>query len=86
MKTMTIRNIPDDVARWLAGQADARQTSINQTTVSILASAAFPTPSRKRRDLSGLFGSWSRRDGERFDRIIEESFEQVNPADWENPR
>lgn len=86
MKTMTVRNIPDEVAQWLATQADLKHTSVNQATVAVLSSAAFPSPVRKRRDLGGLFGSWTRDEARRFDARVQEAFGEVNSADWEDPR
>lgn len=85
MKTMTIRNIPDDVATWLSDQAAASRMSVNQTTVAVLVSAARPQVARKRRDLSGIFGTWKREDAARFDHTIQEAFGTVNPADWKDP-
>lgn len=82
MKTMTIRNIPDDVASWLAEQARTRRASVNATTVSVLTSAAIPNSERKRRELGGLFGSWSKEEGRRFDKATKEAFGRVRVADW----
>ena len=30
-----------------------------------------------------FFGVWSRKEGEEFDKFIEEAFEQVHPEDWQ---
>ena len=71
MKTMTIRNIPDEVATFLSGRAAREGRSINATTVSLLTKAAGLEPSsRKRRDLSWLAGSWTPAEAKRFDAVV----------------
>ena len=86
MKTMTVRNIPDEVAEWLSNQAEARNMSINQTAIAVLSSAALPTPSRKRRDLHGLYGSWSEDEACQFEADVQDAFGTIDPRDWEVDR
>ena len=61
MKTMTIRNIPDDVAANLAAKAKAENRSVNATV---------------------FCGVWSKEEADTFEKIIEESFERIDPEDW----
>ena len=82
MKTMTIRNIPDEVAVWLSDTARERNASVNATMVALLTRAAFPEQHRKRRDLSQFCGRWSDKFADRFEAAVEDAFEQVNPEDW----
>lgn len=37
---------------------------------------------RRRKGLNELFGSWSDKEAEEFDKVIEDAFEQVNPDGW----
>lgn len=37
---------------------------------------------RRRKELNELFGSWSNKEAEEFDKIIEDAFEQINPEGW----
>lgn len=37
---------------------------------------------RHRKGLDELFGSWTKEEGDEFDKIIEEEFEQINPEGW----
>lgn len=36
----------------------------------------------RRKSLGELFGSWSKEEGDKFDRVIEGMFEQVDPESW----
>lgn len=38
---------------------------------------------KKKRNLSYLFGMWTREEGEAFDKYIEESCEQIDWEDWD---
>ena len=82
MKTMTIRNIPDNVAGQLKVLAKASGASVNATAVRILKSGALPGKApRKRRDLSRFCGTWSQKEYDDFQRAISDC-EQINPEDW----
>ena len=83
MKTMTIRNIPDEVSTFLSGLAANDGRSINATTVALLSKAAgLGTPRPRRRDLSWLAGTWSEEEGRRFDEVLAEC-RTVNVEDWQ---
>lgn len=82
MKTMTIRNVPDGVATFLAGRAASEGVSVNAATVALLSKAAGLAPrQRRRRDLSWLSGSWSDTEAGRFDAIVSEC-RKVDEKDW----
>ena len=82
MKTMTIRNIPDNVVGQLKFLAEASKTSINNTVVQVLVSGVLPqkTP-RKRRDLSRYCGGWTQKEHDEFEQAVADC-EQINPEDW----
>jgi len=50
MKTMTIRNIPDEVAAYISGRASEEGRSINTMTVAILTRALGRSVAGGRRD------------------------------------
>lgn len=82
MKTMTIRNIPDEVARFLSGKAASEGRSVNATTVSLLSRVAGVEPRQsRRRDLTWLAGSWSAEEARRFDATVA-SCRKIDERDW----
>lgn len=82
MKTMTIRNIPDEVAAYISGRASEEGRSINTMTVAILSQAAgHAARPTKRRDLSWLVGSWSAAEKRRFDETVSEC-RRINAEKW----
>ena len=83
MKTMTIRNIPDDVAAALAARARETGCSMNATAVEALTDAFAPAASRKpRRDFSEFCGIMTPEEADAVKREIEESCERIDPKDW----
>lgn len=71
MKTMTIRKIPDEVARFLTAKAAGKGCSINAVTVSVLSEAAgIANKTSKRRDLSWIAGTWSAKDEQDFNDAV----------------
>ena len=82
MKTMTTRNIPDEVANFISAMAASNGCSVNATTVALLTKAAgLDTPRPKRRDVSWLAGAWTEREAKRFDDAVAEC-RRINPEDW----
>lgn len=37
---------------------------------------------RVKRGIEKAFGSWTKEEGDKFDKIIDDAFEQVNPESW----
>ena len=82
MKTMTVRNIPDDVAILLKGLAKTSNTSINTTVVRVLAGGVAPRrKSPVKNDFSKYCGGWSQSDFDTFEASIADC-EKINPEDW----
>ena len=79
MKTMTIRNIPDDVAAGLAARARETGRSMNATAVAALADSFGEKRHgpKKYADFSQFVGTMSDEEYERVSKIIEESSEQI---------
>ena len=79
MKTMTIRNIPDDVAASLAARARETGRSMNATAVAALTDSFGENRHgpKKYADFSQFVGTMSDEEYERVSKIIEESSEQI---------
>ena len=83
MKTMTIRNIPDDVAANLAALAKSSNRSVNATVVGVLARSFAPSSKPVPKvDFSEFCGLWSKEKADAVAKEIEECFEQIDPAAW----
>ena len=82
MKTLTVRNIPDDVTALLKENARTTGASMNSTVVRILADGVRP---RKRRrpinDFSKYCGGWSQKDFDAFETAVAEC-EKINEESW----
>lgn len=82
MKTMTIRNIPDEVAAGLKGIADKSDASMNTTVVRLLTDGVLPR--RKKRtvnDFSKYCGGWSQREFDEFEAAVADC-ERIDPEAW----
>ena len=80
MKTMTIRNIPDDVAAGLANRARESGRSMNATALAALVEVFGDSPrkTRKYADFSEFVGTMSDAEYKRVAKEIEETFERVD--------
>ena len=82
MKTMTVRNIPDEVAVLLKGMAETSETSINTMVVRVLAESVLPHGKKRiKSDFSKYCGGWSQKEFDKFEAAIEDC-ERVDPEDW----
>ena len=82
MKTMTIRNIPDEVATLLKSMAESSDASINATTVRVLSNGVLPNPKKRvQNDFSKYCGGWSQKEFDDFEAAVADC-ERVNPEDW----
>ena len=81
MKTMTIRNIPDEVAAYISGRASEEGRSINTMTVAILARASGRSPV-KDNGLGRFRGTLSKRTGNELLRFVADAdFSKVEQED-----
>lgn len=82
MKTMTIRNIPDEVAVILKSMADASDTSMNTTIVRVLSDKVLPRRRhRVKNDFAKYCGGWSQKEFDDFETAVADC-EKINPEDW----
>ncbi len=77
----TIRGIPEDLERALRERARRSGESLNRTMVRLLREAVGLNPSRKKRDLSALAGTWSQEEADEFDRQLRRS-DQIDAEPW----
>ena len=82
MKTLTVRNVPDDVTALIQANARDAGASVNSTVVRILADGVRP---RKQRhplnDFSKYCGGWSQDEFDRFETAVAEC-EKVDTESW----
>ena len=82
MKTMTIRNIPDEVAAYISDRASEEGRSINTMTVALLSQlAGYAARPQKKRDPSWLVGSWSSSEARRFAEAVSDC-RRIDAEDW----
>jgi hypothetical protein len=84
MKAITLRNIPPDVARAVERRASREGQSLNKAVLELVAEGAgLKSRARKVRhtDLDSLFGVWSRKQADSFDRHLRE-LRTVDPEVW----
>ena len=81
MKTMTIRNIPDEVAAYISSRASEEGRSINTMTVSLLTLAAGRSSARDN-GLGKFRGTLSKKTGDELLKFVAEAdFSKVDPED-----
>ena len=82
MKTMTLRNVPDEVVERIAALAKESRQSLNGTAVQALRrSVGLEGTPRRKRDLSCLAGSWSQKDFDVFERAVS-GFGEIDGEFW----
>jgi hypothetical protein len=74
MKAITVRNLPPHVARELRERAKRDHSSLNGTVIRMLEErlgASTPQEKKtKRRDLSFLCGTWTKKEADEFNRAL----------------
>ena len=81
MKTMTIRNIPDEVAAYISDRASEEGRSINTMTVAILTRASGRS-SVKDNGLGRFRGTLSKRTGDELLKFVSDAdFSKVDQED-----
>ena len=80
MKTLTVRNLPPDVADALEREKKRRGTSLNQTVIELLTQSLGVRGTRSN-GLAELAGTWSEDELADFERAVA-PFETVDPDLW----
>ena len=81
MKALTIRNVPESVARRLEIEKGRRGTSLNQTVLELLAQALGLSGRPIHNGLAALAGGWTEDDVAAMDEATE-IFDRVDPELW----
>lgn len=82
MKTMTVRNIPDDVALMLKSLAESSDASMNTTILRVLSEGVLPRrKKRAKNDFARYCGGWSQKEFDTFEAAVADC-EKINPEDW----
>ncbi len=77
-RQLTVRDVPDDVARRLEEASRNRGTSVNRLIVDILSSAVG---SEARRQRFARFATWTKEDFDEFQRATEDQ-RTIDDALW----
>ena len=77
----TVRGIPEDLEHQLRERARWSGESLNRTLIRLLREAVGLNPTRKKRDLSALAGTWSHEEADEFDREVRQ-FEEIDDELW----
>lgn len=80
MKTLTIRNLPPEVAEALEREKRRRGGSLNRTVIELLSQGLGVGVSRSN-GLARLAGQWSDEEFHRFEKAVA-AFEEVDPELW----
>lgn len=82
MKTMTLRNIPEDLSRELEREKRRRKQSLNQLAIDLLRqSLGLERRTPRSNGLAELAGSWNDEELAEFERATAQ-FEQIDEELW----
>ena len=83
MKAITLRNVPPEIARVVRKRASEKGQSLNKAVLELVAEGAgLKKPAKVRHsDLDALFGSWSKKEADAFDRHLRE-LRKIDPEVW----
>jgi len=80
MKTLTIRNLPPEVAKALEKEKRRRGRSLNQTVIELLGQG-LGVGKRRSNGLASLAGSWDEEELARFEEAVA-AFETIDHELW----
>ena len=82
MKTMTLRNVPEDLARELEQEKQRRGKSLNQLAIDLMEGSLVLCGEKPRSNgLAELAGNWSEQDLQEFQRATAQC-EQIDEELW----
>ncbi len=83
MKHLTVRNLPESVARAIQRETRRRGKSLNQTVIELLGHCLGAAPSSRRNNgLARLAGTWTPEEHRIFEANIQAT-EQTDPELWQ---
>jgi plasmid stability protein len=80
MKNLTVRNVPDDLAKALKLEKRRRGESLNKTVIELL-SQGLGVGRTRSNGLGRLAGSWTEEEYQRFEKAVA-GFEQIDEELW----
>jgi plasmid stability protein len=84
-KAITLRNLPEPIARAVRERAAKYQLSLNQAVIQLLGDAVGGSGARAQpvyHDLDHLFGAWSEETAREVERVVRE-VRRIDPEMWE---
>lgn len=81
MKSITIHNLDNTLAKLLKEEADQNETSLNQTIKRLLQQSLGVSKQLKKHDFSEFRGVWNRKEFDEFENSIKD-FERIDSQDW----
>ena len=81
MKTMTIRNVPAEVARALDAERLRRGLSLNRTVLALLAESLGVSGKPRSNGLEGLSGDWTEEEYRQFEAATAQ-FDEIDDELW----
>jgi plasmid stability protein len=82
MKPITLRNLPEEVARIIRQRAATEGLSLNRAVITALQELfAAARPASQHHDLDDLAGAWSAEEGQAFDRALAAQ-RAIDPELW----
>ena len=82
MKTMTIRNVPTELAQALDSERRKRGTSLNRTVLALLRNAlGVPSQAVRSNGLRQLAGTWSEAEYKQFEHAVA-PLGEIDEAMW----
>ena len=84
MKAITLRNLPDAVARLIRHKAANEDISLNRAVIRVLEERlglGGPLPEPRHHELDALAGSWSEEEAQAFDRALAAQ-RAIDPELW----
>ena len=81
MKTMTIRNVPSEVAHALDAERLRRGLSLNRTVLALVAEALGISGKPRSNGLRGLSGDWTEEEYRQFEAATA-SFNEIDDELW----
>ena len=81
MKAITLRDIPDPIAKRIEHEAKRTGKSLNKTVIDLLAEGTGSSKSRTYHDLDHLIGIWTDEEADEFDRLLKEQ-RTIDPEMW----
>jgi hypothetical protein len=81
--TITIRNLPPEVEREIRKQAKEKGISANKAVIGLLEKlmGLRREKNKKHHDLDHLFGAWTKKQSDEFDKALAEQRE-IDPELW----